>query len=205
MRRLSRTMRSSRLPCSRLAIAYVRSNQLRKATDIAQKARQAYPDDPKVADALGWILFKNGEYDKALPLLRDSAAKLPDQAEAQFHLGMAHYMLGEEEQARVALQNAVNATGDFPEKSEARQRLQVLSISDAVDQFLQSRDRNWKISFARTRTILSRYFNWRGCRTVKVRRSKRSAPTKRSSLSNSNFLPALRQLAVLYGLQRPRT
>ena len=34
--------------------------------------------------------------------------------EIQFHVGMAHYMLGEEEPARLALQKAADASADFP-------------------------------------------------------------------------------------------
>ena len=40
---------------------------------------------------------------------------------------MAHYMLGEDEPARVALQKAVDA-GEFPERKEALQRLGLLAI-----------------------------------------------------------------------------
>ena len=45
-----------------------------------------------------------------------------------FMSGMAHYMMGEEGPARLALQKAVDATADFPDKDEARQRLALLAI-----------------------------------------------------------------------------
>ena len=187
----------------RLAIAYARSNQLGKATDIAQKARQAHPDDPKVAATLGWVLFKNGEYDKALPLLRDSAAKLPDQAEAQFHLGMAHYILGEEEQARVALQNAVNATGDFPEKSEARQRLQVLSIPDAASSSTGARPQLENFLRENPNDPIALF---RLARLQQHEGAVQQAIVAYENIiaSNANFSPALRQLAVLYGSNAPQ-
>jgi len=41
---------------------------------------------------------------------------------------MAHYMLGDEAAARLALQTAVDGGGDFPGKEEARQRLAVLAL-----------------------------------------------------------------------------
>ena len=102
--------------------------QLDKAYDLAQKAREAIPNEPHIADTLGWILFKKGDYANALRQLQESAGKLPDQPEVQFHAGMAHYMLGEEEPARLALQKAVDAPSDFPGKDEARQRLALLAI-----------------------------------------------------------------------------
>ena len=73
-------------------------------------------------------MFKKGDYGNALRLLQESAGKLPDLPEIQFHVGMAHYMMGEEEPARLALQKAVDATADFPGKDEARQRLTLLAI-----------------------------------------------------------------------------
>src|SRR5439155_18763254 len=76
----------------------------------------------------GWILFKRGEYSNALPLLQESADKVPGSPEIQFHLGMVHYMLGEEAPARLALQKAADALKDFPQKQEAQRRLAVLAI-----------------------------------------------------------------------------
>jgi tetratricopeptide (TPR) repeat protein len=112
-----------------LAVLYSNQpGQLDKAYELANKAREINPNDPNVADTVAWILFKKGQYRNALPLLQDSVAKVPNQPVLQFHLGMVQYMLGQEEPARAALQKAADASGDFPEKSEARQRLALLSI-----------------------------------------------------------------------------
>ena len=120
---------NSVLALNNLAVLYSEQpGQLDKAYELAKKAREVAPNDPNIADTLGWILFKRGQYRNALPLLQESAAKLPDQPNLQFHLGMAHYMLGEEEPARAALQKAADASADFPEKNEARQRLALLAI-----------------------------------------------------------------------------
>src|SRR5262249_42640514 len=120
---------NSSLALNNLAVLYSeRLGQLSKASDLATKAREASPNEPVIADTLGWILFKKGDYGNALRLLRESGGKLPDQPEIQFHLGMAHYMLGEEEPARIALQKAADASADFPGKDEARQRLALLAI-----------------------------------------------------------------------------
>ena len=102
--------------------------QLDKANELAKRAREVSPNEPHIADTLGWILFKKGDYANSLPLLQESAAKLPDRPEIQFHLGMAHYMLGEEGPARLALQKAADSSKDFQEKDEARQRLALLGI-----------------------------------------------------------------------------
>jgi exosortase C (VPDSG-CTERM-specific) len=112
-------------------LAYLYSEPLRqpdKAYALAEKARQLLPNDPSVADTLGWIHFQRAEYDWALAMIQESALKLAADAEVQFHLGMAHYMMGEEGAARVALRAAVQDTKDFPGKDEARRRLAVLAL-----------------------------------------------------------------------------
>jgi tetratricopeptide (TPR) repeat protein len=107
-------------------LAYVYCVQPDKGIELARKARQLLPDDPAVADTLGWATYLRGDYAAALPLLQESTARLSAEAEAQYHVGMAHYMMGHEDPARIALQKAVQAASDFPGKDEARQKLIVL-------------------------------------------------------------------------------
>src|SRR5215831_4078615 len=85
------------LALNNLAVLYSEHlGQLDKAYDLAKRAKETV-NQPHIADTLGWILFKRGDYSNALPLLQEGASKLPDQPEIQFHLGMAYYMVGEEE------------------------------------------------------------------------------------------------------------
>ena len=115
-------------------LAYLYSeqfNQVDKAHEMAQKARELLPRDPNIADTLGWVLFQKRQYAQALDLLQESAEKLTTSAEVQYHLGMAHYMLGEEKAARAALQKAFELTPDFTGHDEARRRLAVLDIDPA--------------------------------------------------------------------------
>jgi tetratricopeptide (TPR) repeat protein len=106
-------------------------NQLDKANEMARKARTVAPADPSVADTLGWVLFKRGDYQQALTFLQESADKVPGNPEIKFHLGMAHYMMGQADAARTAFQQAIAATGDFPNKSEAQNRLALLGDASA--------------------------------------------------------------------------
>jgi tetratricopeptide (TPR) repeat protein len=116
-----------------LAYIYaVRLKDMDKAYDLAQRARQVLPNNPNVGDTLGWVLFKKGDYPHALNVLEESAQKSPADAEIEFHLGMAHYMMGEEDAARVALQRAVHSPQDYPSKDEAQNRLAVLTMDTAA-------------------------------------------------------------------------
>ncbi len=112
-------------------LAYLYSehlNEIDKAYEMAEAARKLAPQAVAVADTFGWTLFKKGDYAKALVPLQQAAAGLPSNAEVQFHLGMTHYMLGDERSAEAALSQAVQATNDFPWKAEARQSLATMSI-----------------------------------------------------------------------------
>ncbi len=103
-------------------------SQLDKAYPLANRAREFAPSDPFIADTLGWILYRRGEYTPALVALRESAAKLASIPEVQFHLGMACYMAGYPSDAAAAFRHALQLNGDFPEKDDCRQRLTILSI-----------------------------------------------------------------------------
>jgi Flp pilus assembly protein TadD len=110
-----------------LAYLYAeRLNDVDKAYDLARKARDLQGQDPAVGDTFGWVLYKRGDYQQALPILQESAQKIPDNPEIQFHLGMTAYMMGQTDLARVALQKAARATKDFPGKDEGKRRLALL-------------------------------------------------------------------------------
>ena len=112
-------------------LAYLYSERLGdndKACVIAEKGRQLQPAEPHTADTLGWILCKRGEYTRALGLLDEAATALPGEPEIQFHLGMAHYMVGEEGPARLALQHAVESPREYSGKQEAVRRLALLAM-----------------------------------------------------------------------------
>jgi tetratricopeptide (TPR) repeat protein len=185
------------LALNNLAALYSeRLGQLDKAYDLAKKAKEAV-NEPHIDDTLGWILFKKGDYSNALPLLQEAASKLPDRPEVQFHVGMAHYMVGEEGPARAALQKAVDAPADFPSKDEARQRLTLLAIPIGT-------------ANAAVRSELENYLRARPNDPAALVRladlQQRDGATDQAIKTyekviadNPFYAPALRQLAVLYG------
>jgi len=107
-------------------------NKIDLAYPLAQRARVLLPNDANVGDTLGWILFKKGDYSHAVALLEESADRSPADGEVQYHLGMAHYMLDEEDSARLALQRAVASRDDYVGKNEATNRLAVLNMDTAT-------------------------------------------------------------------------
>jgi tetratricopeptide (TPR) repeat protein len=115
-------------------LAYIQLDHFKdaaKARDYAAKAREVAPNNPAVADTLGWSLSRLGQYAQAEPLLKEALAGLPDNPEVLFHLGVNSYYLGQEEAARKALQQALKLAPDFAHAAEAKARLAILDFDPA--------------------------------------------------------------------------
>jgi tetratricopeptide (TPR) repeat protein len=183
------------LALNNLAVVYSeRFDQIDKALDLAKRARTNFPNNPNLADTLGWVMFKKGDYRNALPLLQEGAAKLTDNPEVQYHLAMAHYMLGDETAARSALQKVVQLPSAFPQKEEAQQRLTILTMDS------QTRDvRTTLEAFLRQQpkdpaalTRLARLQTREG-------QAGQAIETYQKAIdANPFFAPALRDLALAY-------
>ena len=105
-------------------------NDLKKAGELSKRARDVWPADPVIADTAGWILHKQGDYAAAQTLLLESAAKLADNAEAQYHLAMNNYMMGNAKAAKAAFEAALRLKGDFPEAADIPLRLELLKAAE---------------------------------------------------------------------------
>ncbi len=116
-------------------LAYLYSEKLDnlgRAYDLARKSRELQPDDPRIADTLGWILFRRGEYALALVHLEESASRLTREGEVLYHLGMAHYAMAHEQPARAAFELAVKLEPAAAWRSEVDQCLAVLDSNPAT-------------------------------------------------------------------------
>lgn len=119
----------SSLALNNLAYLYSeRFQDLDKAYDMAQSARALLPDEPHTADTFGWILYKKGQYARAVGMLEESAAALPNEPDVQYHLGMARYMTGLEQPAIDAFERALELNPKIDSAAEIQQRLIVLTL-----------------------------------------------------------------------------
>jgi tetratricopeptide (TPR) repeat protein len=97
------------------------------ALGLAQKAREANPGDPDIADTLGWIYFKKGAFESALHLFIEANEKLKDSSPTLlYHLGMAYRKIGNDTSAKEVLSKALVAGKSFPESAEAQRVLDEL-------------------------------------------------------------------------------
>src|SRR6185503_21063850 len=86
---------------------------LDEALSLAERAQRARPEDPLVADTLGWIHHLRGEAALARPLLEKALAGSPRDPEVQYHAGAALLAGGDRGRGRALLQAALAQSADF--------------------------------------------------------------------------------------------
>ncbi len=90
-----------------------------KAYELAVQAREAFSADPEVAGALGILTYRKGDFSRAADLLKESIARLGEDARRTFYLGMARYRL-KDQAARASLQRALELGLKGDAAAEAR-------------------------------------------------------------------------------------
>jgi len=108
-------------------------NELDAGLAHASRARQLAPKNPVIADTLGWIEFKKRRYPEALRLLLEAAENLGGVPEVQYHLGMAHYMMGQEAPALIALSQSLKGGSPAKWKETASNYLAILQETNTTD------------------------------------------------------------------------
>lgn len=110
-----------------LAFIYAeRGENLDVALQLATTAKQRMPEDSNVDDTLGWIYYKRGQPQQAIPYLQDSLKRRPDVAEVLYHLGMAYAGVGDKVRARQSLEHALKLDAKVGGE-EARRTLEAAS------------------------------------------------------------------------------
>tara|TARA_B100001093_G_scaffold508363_1_gene570405 strand:+ start:673 stop:2835 length:2163 start_codon:yes stop_codon:yes gene_type:complete len=107
-------------------LAYINAehfNELDSAYDQALQARNLSPTDPMIADTLGWISFKKGDYELALTLIKESVAKISQHPEIQYHLGKTHAALDNDTDAKAAFSKALEFGLEGEKADEAKKAL----------------------------------------------------------------------------------
>jgi cellulose synthase operon protein C len=97
-----------------------------RALEYAERAYARAPDNPAVADTLGWVLVNSGEVERALPLLQIARQMLPDRPEVRYHYATALARSGHRAEARQELAALLNEVETFPQREEAEALLRGL-------------------------------------------------------------------------------
>jgi tetratricopeptide (TPR) repeat protein len=106
-------------------LAYLLSendNKLDEALKYAQEAIQLVPERPAYCDTLGWILYRKGIYNAALPYLERAGANNTDKNHVvwKYHLAMAYSRTGNSARSQATLQAALKLNPNLPEAKIAQ-------------------------------------------------------------------------------------
>jgi tetratricopeptide (TPR) repeat protein len=102
-----------------------KSGNIEDAYTMALRARELAPNDPAIADTLGWIAYLKGDFSFARDLLEESSKKLADPSVA-YHLGKAYEALEMNTEAKNAFEKALSLGLSGDEESDAKNAIGAL-------------------------------------------------------------------------------
>ena len=105
-----------------LAVAYDELGDSR-AIDTALRAYESSPENPAIADTLGWIHVKRGDASSGLPYLEQAAAELAAIDEVRYHLGVALEETGDTARAREIYESLLANDTEYGWREDVEQRL----------------------------------------------------------------------------------
>jgi len=85
-----------------------RNLRLEEARQLIETAHKLAPEDSYILDSLGWVLYRQGENERALGYLRRAHESRPD-AEIAAHLGEVLWVLGRQDEAQKVWAEALRA------------------------------------------------------------------------------------------------
>jgi tetratricopeptide (TPR) repeat protein len=97
------------------------SGDLDVALQFAQKAHQKLPDNPDIADTLGWIYIRKSLTANAVDLFRELVARKPDVPTYHFHFAQALMLRGDKPEARKELKAALEHRPSADEAAKIRE------------------------------------------------------------------------------------
>jgi tetratricopeptide (TPR) repeat protein len=104
-------------------LASEEGSDLGEALRLAMQAKQALPDQPHIADTLGWVHYKRKSYSLAISQFRQALENRPNDPVIQYHLALALYGNGEKQQAIESLEKALDGKTNFEDRGEAENLL----------------------------------------------------------------------------------
>jgi tetratricopeptide (TPR) repeat protein len=113
-----------------LAWLYSQRNDAR-AFSLAQQAREILPNDPSIADTLGWLYVQRGDPVSALPLLDQAVRGYPAQPEIRYHWAVALARTGSRPQALGVLTDLLGNNRRFDGREAAEELLAELRTQGA--------------------------------------------------------------------------
>jgi len=118
------------------ALGYTLANRTQRydeAHELIARALALQPDEPAILDSMGWVLYRQGQYEQALEYLRRAHAAFPD-PEVAAHLGEVLWVNGDAEGATRVWSSALREDPDHKVLLETLQRLGVTDLQPAPEE-----------------------------------------------------------------------
>ena len=96
---------------------------LDKATEMIQRAVDARPTDGYITDSLGWVMYRNSDYENAVLTLERAVELLPYDPTINDHLGDAYWKVGRRLESRFQWERAKNHSDDEEQINTISQKL----------------------------------------------------------------------------------
>ncbi len=103
-------------------ISSEKDGDLGEALRLAMQAKQALPDQPIIADTLGWVHYKRKSYPLAISQYRQALKKDADNPEILYHLALALHDNGAKDKAITVLEKSTSGQ-PFKELQAAKKKL----------------------------------------------------------------------------------
>ncbi|WP_198264179.1 XrtA/PEP-CTERM system TPR-repeat protein PrsT [sulfur-oxidizing endosymbiont of Gigantopelta aegis] len=101
-------------------------NDVKQAVILAKQAHDLAPDSAAIMDSYGYFLARDGQYPKAIELLKMATQGLPKDKDIQYHLAYTLHKMGKTDEAQAILKNIINSKEAFSEKEKAVELFQAI-------------------------------------------------------------------------------
>lgn len=101
-------------------------NDTKRAETLARRASAIVPQQPAIADTLGWVLIKAGKFAEASEILKRAANEMPQDRSVRYRYALAAARAGDKETARRELQAVLGDGAAFEGRDAAQQLSQEL-------------------------------------------------------------------------------
>jgi tetratricopeptide (TPR) repeat protein len=97
-----------------------KQGDLDEALRLAQLAKDKYPEDPRIADTLGFVLLRKGLNENAAGQFQLALEKMPQEPSINYHMAMAMEAMKRTAEARKFVETALSSKHPFDERAEAQ-------------------------------------------------------------------------------------
>mgnify|MGYP001823571445 FL=1 len=114
------------------ALGYTLANRTTRydeAYDLISKALELQPEEPAILDSMGWVLYRQGEYEQALVYLNKAFERFPD-PEVAAHRGEVLWVSGDTEGALAIWRAALDDDPEHQILLSTLERLGVTALRD---------------------------------------------------------------------------